>query len=475
MNQMSSTLPNPHRPLLQDVSQYEVDFVIPSVGVDLPMGIDPFLLFKSRDPLFADLHAAILDVFKKGICLIRSGQLGKARTLFAFPEVPEIGLGYTEKGKQGSGLGKFLSELLIETLSEAPALLERGIRHIEEMQLVSIGIGPDRVSDISANLLKRFLIEYTQKQCTLWSLPTASGAPVEHVFDFDSYSWYDGYFDLPLSPLDSTPMLFVPRRIVRLLPWINYEDFFRMEFSSYLRAKRVRGRLGHKGPIAPESSARTKNQVVAVTRMEVDRIDRYVSSKEASASQAQPSLDYLNTGAIDPEAQSLKDRLYSIKPGREQAADYQHFLLQLLNFLFTPDLIDGEMEVKTIDGTERRDILFTNDSDKSFWTYLRNEHSAVLLMFEAKNTHTIDNMHLNQTATYLGDRIGRLGFVVTRNALREAQTRKVFSIYNDSHPRKIIITLTDDDLLHMIDMRASGSDPMRHLQKMYRAFRSKVQ
>lgn len=472
---MRTILPSPNTPLLQMISQYEVDFVIPRVGIDLPMGIDPFLLFKSRDSQFADLHAAILVAFTRGIELIRSRQTHKARQLLDFPEVGEIGLGYTKKGKQGTGLGEFLSELLLETLSDAPALLERGVRHIEEMQLVSVGIGPDRISDISANLLKQFLIDYTRKQCRLWDIPMTSGIPVEHIFDFDSFSWYDGYFDLPLSPIDSSPMLFVPRRIVRVLPWINYEDFFRMEFSSYLRAKRVRSRLQDQKRAVTPSPMRSKPQVVALARIEVDRIDRYVSSKEAAASQAQPSLNYLEPQTIDPEAQSLKDRLNSISPGREQAAAYQRLLLEILNFLFTPDLTDGEMEVKTIDGTERRDIIFTNDSDKSFWTYLRNEHSAVFLMFEAKNTLAVDNMHLNQTATYLGDRIGRLGFIVTRKPLQVAQTRKVFSIYNDSHPRKIILVLTDEDLLHMIDMRASSNDPMRHLQMTYRTFRTKVQ
>jgi hypothetical protein len=60
------------------------------------------------------------------------------------------------------------------------------------------------------------------------------------------------------------------------------------------------------------------------------------------------------------------------------------------------------MEVKTSEGTERRDILFTNDSDQSFWSYIRQEHSAVLLMFETKNTTELEPSHLNQTNTYLG-------------------------------------------------------------------------
>jgi hypothetical protein len=138
-----------------------VDFVIPRVGVDIPIGIDPFLLFKSRDIVLAELHSLILQAFNKGIELIRTDHKQAAHQLFDFPEVAEIGLGYARNGKKGSGVGTFLSQLIIETLSDSPALQERGVKHIEEMQLVSVGIGPDRISDIAANLLKKYLIEYT--------------------------------------------------------------------------------------------------------------------------------------------------------------------------------------------------------------------------------------------------------------------------------------------------------------------------
>src|SRR5205085_1036611 len=154
-------------PLLSGISQFEVDFVIPRIGIDVPVGIDPFLLFKSRDPEFQTLHGRILAVFRSGIELVVKNKQDEARRLFRFPEVSEIGLGYTRGSKRGSGVGDYLSELILDTLGDSPALLERGIRHIEELQLVSLGIGPDRISDISASLIKQFLIAYTQKQCAL--------------------------------------------------------------------------------------------------------------------------------------------------------------------------------------------------------------------------------------------------------------------------------------------------------------------
>lgn len=466
---MTSPKAKPNTPLLTNISQFDVDFVIPRLGVDIPIGIDPFLLFKSRDPIFKELHNTILGTFNMAIEALRQDDITGTAYLFDFPEVQEIGFGYTSKSKRGSGVGGFLSKLLIETLKDSPALVERGVRHIEEMQLVSVGIGADRTSDIAANLIKQFLIEYTQKQCQLWEIPLTSGVPVSHIYNPKTVRWYDDYVDLPVSIVDQTPIILVPRRIVRVLPWINYDDYFRMEFSAYLRAKRVRKQKNVK------PSKISKSDVISITRAEIERIDRYVDLKEQTAIEAQPSLGYLDGDQVCSEAARLKNKLFSIPSGQLSAIEYQKTILEILNYLFNPELIDGAIEVETFDGTERRDIVFTNDSDQSFWSYLRNEHSNFLIMFEVKNTQDLKPMHFNQVATYVGERLGHLAFIVTRMSPSEANTRKAFSIYNDSNPRKMILVLSDDDLSMMMDMKCKGTDPMRFIQKIYRRFRQTVQ
>ncbi|MBD0347128.1 MAG: hypothetical protein ICV63_20360, partial [Coleofasciculus sp. Co-bin14] len=117
---MSSSESKPNAPLLPGISQFEVDFVIPRVGVDVQIGIDPFLLYKSRDPRLAELHKTLVTAFNAGIDALKKGDRAGARYLLDFPEVWEIGLEYTEKGKRGSGVGNFLSELIIETLMDSP-------------------------------------------------------------------------------------------------------------------------------------------------------------------------------------------------------------------------------------------------------------------------------------------------------------------------------------------------------------------
>jgi hypothetical protein len=88
--------------LLPNVSQYDVDFVIPRIGVDVPLGIDPFLLYKSRVPEHRDLHSVLMRAFNAGVSAVGRGALSDARRILDFPEVSAIGLGYSRNSKRGS-------------------------------------------------------------------------------------------------------------------------------------------------------------------------------------------------------------------------------------------------------------------------------------------------------------------------------------------------------------------------------------
>jgi hypothetical protein len=464
----------PTAPLLEDVSQYDVDFVIPRLGIDLPLGIDPFLMFKSRDEEFRRLHQLITAHFNAGVQSVRLGKLAEAEIILDFPEVAAIGLGYTKSGKRGSGLGGYLRELIIETLNASHGLQERGVLHVEEMQLLAAGIGPDRISDISANILKCHLVEYTQRQAQLWNVPLRKGVPLPHVFDETTMSWVDVYVDLPVSPLDDTPVLFVPRRIVRTLPWINYDDFLQRDFRAYMESRRSAAATERRSKSSTVTRS-NKIDVARVTRQDISIVDRYVRTREQHAGEAQPSMEYIDENA-KARASALTNRLLTTPAGADAASTYQHLVLEILNFLFSPELIDGKPEVRTIDGTERRDIVFTNDSDETFWTYVRSNHDGILVMFEIKNTEDLEMGAIAQTATYLGSRLGRLGFIVTRKAPTLALMKKTFSVWNDSGTeKKVILVIHDAQLIEMLNIRANDKSPTKWVQTHYRAFRTAAQ
>jgi hypothetical protein len=137
------------------------------------------------------------------------------------------------------------------------------------------------------------------------------------------------------------------------------------------------------------------------------------------------------------------------------------------------------MEVKTIDGTERRDIIYTNESEHTFMGYLRTRYNTILMMFETKNVGALEIEHINQTSTYLGERLGTFGVVVTRNQTPDNVLRKCFSVYNDSPSgsKKVVLAINDEDLCAMLQSRdASGTiGPTRYVQQKYREFIQRCQ
>ncbi len=452
--------------MFPQLKQLEVDFVIPRLMGDLPLCIDPFLLYKGRDSGLRLLHDRMIQHFAQGMGLLANGDLAEAEHILTFPEVSEVGLGYGAKDKGGSGLGTVLRRLLIDTLKASPAIMRRGIQHVEEMQLISPGIGPDRIGDIASNILKEYLIGYTQRQCAIHRIALQSGVPIDHVFDTEERVWFDGYFDPPVNPKDGRPVLLVPRRIVRQLPWINYDGFVRTEFRAYLAAKRHRVG-GQGGPVG-------KTDVTSTSRVETVIIDNYVKQREQQASEALPFLPPANDDA-KTTGEALLVRLTSTPVGHQAANNYQQVVLDILTFAFCPDLIDGRLEDRTIEGTERRDILFTNDSDTTFLDYVRNTHDSLTIMFAVKNVGDLTMAALNQSATYLGDRIGRFGCILTRHRPQGNLLRKQISIFNDSQPRKVLLILSDADLIELINLRMRDAGPVKWLQKRYREFRAAAQ
>lgn len=448
---------------LDEINQAVVDFVIPRLDADLPLCIDPFLLYKSRRPELQQAHGLMVSLFNDAFAAFRSGDIGRIQTLIDFPEVPEIRFGYARASVAGHGVGPVLSHLVIRTLENSPLLVERGLRHVEELQLLGLGIAEDRICDISAGIMKQFFITYTQDQCRKWNIPVTDAVPLRHVWDLSERRWTDEHVSIPIDPETRLGILLVPRWIVRRLPWINYQDYLRSDLAAFLKSN-LRGQ-----------TVRTnisKHQAVAISTNRLDIVDTYIARKERDAYLAQPDapplLALTPVNAFDGE---LVQRLLDLPKGRQHAYEYQHLIFQLLNSLLEPELIDGQEQVRTISGVEIRDLIYANNSDRSFLRYLMQDYHNFLVVFECKNVQSLEIDDINQVANYLGDNVGYCGFIVTREPPSERIVAKARTTYNRQHPRKAIIILSDEDLRAMAEMKNTGvRHPVEHLQRKYREF-----
>ena len=139
-----------------------------SVVSDLPLFIDPFLLFNSGDPVYQQLHQQILDylLFLRDRAGEQDLDPKLIDTWYRFKEVKQNWLGFTLFGNGGAGLGKDFARALHGALGEIFAdfgneTVTRGT-HLEKLCLIRDGVGRDNISDFTTNLIKGYLCGYTQ-------------------------------------------------------------------------------------------------------------------------------------------------------------------------------------------------------------------------------------------------------------------------------------------------------------------------
>ena len=139
---------------------------------DIPLFIDPFLLFKSENDKYQGLHTEIiryLTYLKDCASEEREGKELDSflKSYFVFPEVKECWLGYSENGNEGAGLNiKFARQLydgmnkIITNVGEEKICKTF---HLEKVCLISDNVSVDKISDFTANLIKSFLLDYTER------------------------------------------------------------------------------------------------------------------------------------------------------------------------------------------------------------------------------------------------------------------------------------------------------------------------
>jgi hypothetical protein len=263
---------------------------------DLPLFIDPFLLFGSKNPNYQKLHTDILNYlsFLKGKA-VRSLSSGHLKAWYYFPEVKQTWLGYSLSGNEGRGLANKFGQSLSTSINYVFADLgnERitTSSHLEKACLFHTGVGRDNISDFACNLIKAYLLEYTEKFALKYLEPNQiKSIKVDKVyFDYTLNKWMPKHYTLPYIFNDYvilTPIDILTKDEV----WIskndlygNFEDVCNSVPNDQLRAE-VNEYFYHNIP-APEPgkrpSQKAKNEAVAKTLEQYPQlIDYFIKDKE---------------------------------------------------------------------------------------------------------------------------------------------------------------------------------------------------
>ena len=203
---------------------------------DLPLFIDPFLIFCSENAEYQKLHNEIIKymVFLRDYSIrFPIPEKGMLASRYKFSEVKQNYLGYCEDGNSGSGLGDdfaialhtglkdIFSNFGEETVTKSP--------HLEKLCLIKERVGKDNISDFTTNLIKHYLLDITQEFARKYINPkycrTFRNIP-RVAFDYDVGVWKSGTYYLPCYANDY--VLLTPSDVlVRAETWINKKDFYK--------------------------------------------------------------------------------------------------------------------------------------------------------------------------------------------------------------------------------------------------------
>ncbi len=265
---------------------------------DLPVFVDPFLLFNSQKPEYQALHLEIVRYvrFLREVSSETGIRSGLLKAWYRFPEVKQNWLGYSKVGNSGSGLGESFGNALHENLNTifndfGDEKITKG-SHLEKLCLIKDGVGKDNISDFATNLIKGFLCNYTQEFAEAYiDKSRIKKVAVTHVgFNYQTRSLVTDHFSLPY--IDGNYVLLTPKDILtKDEAWINKHDLIDDfdEVSASLTNEELRAqvndyllRLLPENPDKKEISAAT----AATLRKYPELIDHYIKFKEEHGDQA---------------------------------------------------------------------------------------------------------------------------------------------------------------------------------------------
>lgn len=438
--------------------QAELQFAIPFLHEDIPLYVDPFLLWRSPSQQDRSLHDSIMLAFNRLGWDAKNGRAETAaQTLIRISECDEVGLGnsVTRRGKR---LGRSQANAIVALFERLPNFARGDCQHIEEMQLFVDGVAKDRISDIACNYLKSFLIDFTMDEASRLGIPLAD-ATVSEVYDQQKRQFIENqHAKLPINPADGKPLLFVPKRWLRHVPWINFDEYFK----SYCP----------QDDIAHAGEKLDRVEVLRFNRDNYGSVEAYVAEKERTAVDC--ANDPLFTQIPNLSAKRHLVRLRKLPTGMDQGQDREYELLleQLLPSLLYPHLDFAAPQSRTESGVSIRDLIFYNSQQDEFLRDLANAYQSRQIPFEMKNVRAVERENLDQLNRYLTPGLGHFGVLVTRNELPKARMKQAVDLW--SGQRKVIVTLTDDDIALMVELFESKQRlPIEVLKKKYIEFRQK--
>jgi hypothetical protein len=450
------------------LTQASLDFVDVDTKNDTKVFLSPSAISTLPSSWGDECVSLIQNFFRQVLSLIKAGHHKAAEELLLVLREPnETHLGLSKGKSKGRALGKGSAKDLWRALSTSQAATSGLLVDLEDAALMIDGINVDITSDITTNIIRGPLIEYTQLMCTQHGIPMIDGVDTGPLWNATGRRWDSKFTTLPVT--EGGKLLLVPKAIVRQKPDYDAGEYFRHFLLVHMRyaeleagsslvelLKNKRRRVTKKKLM--EVYGKDKSAIVRETLKHPDALRKY---KESKAAKKRPplSLDQLLDieNVAPPDWDKLLSDVTALRPGDEDAARYEKAIEALFTALFYPSLSNPISQHPVHEGRKRVDITYTNRASAGFFNWLAVHYPSSQIHIECKNySRDPANPELDQLSGRFSPNRGRVGILVARSFINkdrfEARCRDTAQ-----DDRGFVLTLDDSDLADLVRWRKEAA------------------
>jgi hypothetical protein len=447
--------------------QAELDFIDVDTASDTRLFVDPYAI-QIKDNDFSIRSAdQIRSYFSEVLSALRRRDIDRARYLTSYLTEPrDTFLGFSRGEPHGRGVGRYQADQILTALQTSRAFQTGILSDLAEAELFVEGIARDKISDLTTNIIRGSLIDYTHAECELHGIRLEREVASAPIWNEHTLMWEQRYVRLPI--VEQQPVLLVPKYFVRWKLSIDSQEFYNHYMVEFLREENLNGmtqlvRFFRKSgePYVLKKDVKAlhpflKDSLATFVRDHPDILERYKTLKGAKGALHNEDFDQEFNEA--DFAAALRAALTRIPPGMANASRYHSFMYGVLTFLFYPDLINPVKEHEINQGRKRVDIKFTNADEAGFFRRMAElpQTRSVNVFFECKNySRDLGNPELDQLIGRLSPIRGKLGFILCRALEDEAlMLERCRDAVRSDHG--FVIVLTDeivDELLGLVEAR----------------------
>jgi hypothetical protein len=441
--------------------------------------LDPYFISKCDFPFAEAAHYSLQTYFEHLLSLLRSGLTSEAAELFShLSESNDVCMGMSSGKPRGHGMGPDDTAAIFKSLHKSRAMQTGIMEDIEDFRLFVPNVDKDKVSDMTANIIKWQLIQYTIEQCELHGIPLMESIPSGMYWDAEQ-KICDNQYTRRLV-IDGRPILLVPKRIVsytdKYTPY-EYRQHFVLNFLQHenirlqtsLVQKRVDGtEFVTKKSIRENSENMDKDFLVRFTQQYPEVFADFKKKTKRKIKEVDGAV-LEDIDAVEL-CEHLKHKLKAIPAGTANASAYHSVIIGILELLLYPNLSHPKKEVPIHDGRKRIDIRYNNSAESGFFFDIPSKNPSLTCFYvfvECKNySGDVNNPELDQLSGRFSPRRGRVGILSCRT-LDSGFIKRCADTFHDD--RGLIIPLSDEDFIKALDlypiMKASALESI--LEKKY--------